>query len=167
MKDCNQKSWKFEILYQIQTHGLTGRALSTRNFFLKMKQLIVSVTSRKIVRKKITAKSASKKCMLHHNNTLGSSFPIVARQMRWQSLPTLPTYSPDLAVANFFLYPKMDRFMKGEKFVDFGKIKKFRKSWKTFWEKIFPSSFLQWKWRWKSVLLAKKNSNDNGGEDVA
>lgn len=69
---------------------------------------------------------ANREWMLHHDNAPVRSLLLV-RNFRTKNAMTVvpqPPYSPDLALADFYLFPKMKRPMKGERCDDVEIIKK-------------------------------------------
>ena len=66
----------------------------------------------------------------HHDNAPAHSSRIardVLREFRWKLLPHSP-YSPDLALSDFFLFPKLKKHLKGVYFNDTNEAKQAAKN---------------------------------------
>ena len=113
---------------------------------------------REAVRNKRPEMWASGEWMLHHDNAPVHSSLLIRDFCTKNEMTVVPQppYSPDLAPADFFLFPKMKRPMKGERFDDVEAIKKKSlEELKSIPEEDFQRAFLQWKRRWEKCIATQ------------
>jgi len=96
--------------------------------------------------------------VLHHDNAPVHS-ALVIRDFCVKNAMTVipqPPYSPDLAPADFFLFPKLKRSLKGRRFQTVDEIKeKTTELLNTFTKEEFPGAFDQWKHRWEKCVASQ------------
>jgi len=80
---------------------------------------------REAVRRKRPEAWTNKTWMLHHDNALAHA-PLLIREFLTKQdmiVEPQPPYSPDLAPADFFLFPKLKSTLKGHRFQTIEEIK--------------------------------------------
>lgn len=96
--------------------------------------------------------------VLHHDNAPVHS-ALVIRNFCVKNAMTVipqPPYSPDLAPADFFLFPKLKRPLKGRRFQTVDEIKeKTTELLNTFTKEEFSGAFDQWKHRWEKCVASQ------------
>ena len=96
--------------------------------------------------------------ILHHDNALSHSSIMVREFLAKKKIPTLPQppYSPDLAPADFFLFPRLKSCMKGK---HFGTTENVQAAVTTTLKDIsiqeFQASFQTWQNRWQRCVDAE------------
>ena len=88
--------------------------------------------------------------VLHHNNTPAHKALIICQFLAERNIATLeyPPYSPDLAMCDFFLFPKIKSVLKGTHFFDIDSIKMaVTTELKKIPENAFQECFKSWKRR--------------------
>ena len=96
--------------------------------------------------------------MLHHDNAPAhASFLIRSYLEKHQtSIVLQPPYSPDLAPADFFLFPKLKTTLKGRRFQT---IEEFQENavrdLSAITEIAFKEAFQQWKKRWERHIASR------------
>jgi len=69
-----------------------------------------------------------------------------------------PPYSPDLAPADFFLFPKLKSTLKGRRFETFDEIQKnLTKELFAIPKEAFQKAFQSWQKRWERCVASKRN----------
>jgi transposase len=96
--------------------------------------------------------------MLHHDNApahasvLNRSYP-ANHQI---SVVPHPPYSPDLAPADFFLFPKLKTTLKGRRFQAIEEIQEnATRELCAITESAFQEAFQQWKKRWERCIAGR------------
>jgi hypothetical protein len=93
---------------------------------------------------------AEKNWILHHDNALSHLALIVREFFTKNDMMTMdhPSYSPDLVPCEFFFFPKVKTFMRGEHFGDVENIKcEMTRHLKNLTSQDMKHCFLQWKKR--------------------
>jgi len=93
--------------------------------------------------------------MLHHDNAPAhASLLIRSYQAKHQtSVVPHPPYSPDLAPADFFLFPKLKSTLKGRRFQTIEEIQENAvRELRAITESAFQEAFQQWKKRWERFI---------------
>ena len=95
--------------------------------------------------------------MLHHNAPADASLLIRSYLARDQvSILPHPPYSPDLAPADFFLFPKLKTTLKGRRFQTIEEIKgNAIRDLRAIAESAFQEAFQQWKKRWERSIASR------------
>ena len=94
---------------------------------------------------------------LHQGNTPGHAYLLRSYLPKYQtSAVTHPPYSPDLAPADFFLFPKLKTTLKRRRFqtieeIQENSIRKLR----AITENVFQEAFQQWKRRWERCIASR------------
>ena len=91
--------------------------------------------------------------MLHHNAPADASLLIRSYLAKGQaSIVSHPTYFPDLAPADFFLFPKLKTTLKGRRFLTIDRIQENAlRELRAITESAFQEAFQQWKKLWNGV----------------
>ena len=96
--------------------------------------------------------------MLHHDNALAhASLLIHSYLLKHQTsvVPHLP-YSPDLAPAEFFPFPKLKTTLKGRCFQTIQEIQENAiRELCAITESMFQEAFQQWKKRWEQCIASR------------
>lgn len=119
--------------------------------------LKVLATFQKQVRVKRPEIWKNKTWFLHHNNALTHTLS-VKRYLATGSIPILkhPSYSPDLAPSDYFLYPKIKSALKGTRFKTTEEMKqKSAELLNTLTKEDFQYCFTQWKKRMEQCVAMK------------
>jgi alpha-L-fucosidase len=90
--------------------------------------------------------------VLHHDNAPAHASLLIRSYLakHQTSVVSHPAYSPDLAPADFFLFPKLKATLKGSRFQTVEEIKENAiRELRAIAESAFQEAFLQWKKRWK------------------
>jgi len=98
--------------------------------------------------------------MLHHDNAPAHSSFLVHNFLAKNEATILPQppYSPDLAPADSFLFPKLKSTLKGCCFDTFDEIhKNSTKELFTIPEEAFQKAFQGWQKRWKQCVSSEGN----------
>lgn len=122
---------------------------------------------REAIRRKRPELWRSGEWVLHHDNAPVHSALLIRDYCTKNGMTVIPQppYSPDLAPADFFLFPKLKRPMKGKRFESVDDIKK--KSLEqlhTISQDDFSKSFTQWKHRWEKCIASQGEYFE--GDDV-
>jgi len=108
---------------------------------------------RDAVHRKRPELSENQTWMLHHDNALAHASLLISSYLakRQTSIAPHPPYSPDLAPADFFLFPKLKTTLKGSRFQTIEEIQKnVIRELCTITESAFQEAFQQWKKRWRT-----------------
>jgi transposase len=94
--------------------------------------------------------------VLHHNNAQARSSFLVRNFLAKNEMTIVPQppYSPDLAPADFFLFPKLKSTLKGRRFDTFDEIQK--NSTKALFA-IPKEAFQCWQKRWERGVASEGN----------
>jgi hypothetical protein len=98
--------------------------------------------------------------VLHHDNAPARSSFLVRNFLAINERTVVPqsTYSPDLAPADFFLFPKLKSTLKGRRFDTFDEIQK--KSTKDLFvipKEAFQKACQIWQKRWERCVASEEN----------
>jgi len=95
--------------------------------------------------------------MLHHDNAPAHASLIRSYLAKHQtSFVSHPPYSPDLAPADFFLFPKLKTTLKGRRFQTKEEIQENAiRELRTITESAFQEAFQQWKKRWERCIARR------------
>jgi len=95
--------------------------------------------------------------MLHNNAPAHTSLPIHSYLAKYQpSIVPHPPYSPDLAPADFFLFPKLRITLKGRRFQTLEEIQENAiRELHAITESAFQKAFQQWKKRWERCIASR------------
>jgi len=100
---------------------------------------------------------------LHHDNTPAHmSFLICSYLAKHQtSVLPHPPYSPDLAPADFFLFPKLKTTLKGCHFQTIEEIQESEiRELRAITESVFQEAFQQWKKHWEWCIASRRDYFD-------
>ena len=142
---------------------LTGRVLFimslfhvvrvNKEFYLKvMKRL------REAVRRKRPEAWTNKTWMLHHDNAPAHASLLIREFLVKQDTIVMPQppYSPDLAPADFFLFPKLKSTLKGRRFQMIEEIKENSlQDLRAIPQNTFQDAFQNWKKRWERCINSR------------
>ncbi|GAB1859743.1 Mariner Mos1 transposase [Camponotus japonicus] len=95
---------------------------------------------------------------LHHDNAPAHTALLVKDFLAKKNVATLPhpPYSPDLSPPDFFLFPKMKRILKGQRFESVPEIQAtVTRVLKDIPVEDFKKCFEQWQNRWKRCIDAQ------------
>jgi len=94
--------------------------------------------------------------VLHHDNAPAHSLFLVRNFLEKNEKTTVPQlpYSPDLAPADFFLFPQLKSTLKGRRFDTFDEIQK--NSTKELFA-IPKEAFQSWQKRWEQCVASEGN----------
>ena len=126
-----------------------------KEFYLKvMKRL------REAVRRESHEAWTNKTWMLHHNNAPAHASLLIREFLAKHETSVVPQapYSPDLALADFFLFPKLKSALKGRRFKTMEEIEE-NSLWdlRAIPQNTFQDAFQNWKERWERCI-------NSGGE---
>lgn len=110
---------------------------------------------RDAVRRKRPELWENKSWMLHHDNAPAHASLLVRSYLAKHQTPVVPhpPYSPDLAPADFFLFPKLKNTLKGHRFQDIEEIKEnATRQLRAIEESAFQEAFQKWKKRWQHAV---------------
>jgi len=96
--------------------------------------------------------------MLHHDNAPPHASNLIRSYLAKHqiSLCHHPPYSPDLAPADFFLFPKLKTTMKGRRFQTIEEIQENTlREVRAIKEILFQEAFQQWKKRWERCIASR------------
>ena len=118
----------------------------------------VLVHLRDAVRKKRPELWAKQTWILHHDNALAHASLLIRSYLakHQTSVVLHPPYSPDLAPADFFLFPKLKTALKGHHFQTIEEIQEnaIRKL-HSFTQSVFQEVFQQWKKCWEQCIASR------------
>jgi transposase len=96
--------------------------------------------------------------MLHHNNVLAHASLLIRSYLAKHQISVVPhsPYSPDLAPAGFFLFPKLKTTLKGRRFQTIEEIQEnVTREMRAITESAFQEAFQQWKKRWERCITSR------------
>ena len=130
----------------------TGRTVNKEYYLEVLRRL------REKIRQKRPDLWAEKSWILHHDNAPAHASLLIRSFLAKNGTIVLqqPPYSPDLAPCDFFLFPKMKRTLKGQRFDTIDIIK--QKSWqelKAIPKEAFVKCFEEWKKRWHKCIISE------------
>ena len=98
--------------------------------------------------------------ILHHDNAPAHTSLLIRSHLAKQQTSVVPhtPYSPDLAPANFFLFPKLKTTSKGRRFQTTEDIKENAiRELRAITESAFQEGFQQWKKRWEWCIASRRD----------
>lgn len=113
---------------------------------------------REDVRRKRPELWKNKSWVLHHNNAPSHSSLLVSQFLAGNEIAVLPhpPYSPDLAPADFFLFPKLKTTLKGRRFQSVDEIQQnSQRQLRTISQNEFQGAFQQWQKRWERCVASR------------
>jgi len=141
--------WKGIVHHEFVPRG----EIVNKEFYLKvMKHL------REAVRRKRPEAWTNKTWMLHHNNAPAHASLLIREFLAKQDMIVVPqpTYSPDLAPADFFLFPKLKSTLKGHRFQTIEEIKEnLLQDLHAIPQNMFQDAFQNWKKRWEWCINSR------------
>jgi len=96
--------------------------------------------------------------MWHHNNALSHMSLLIRSYLakHQTSVVPHPPYSPDLAPADFFMFPKLKTTLKGRRFQTIEEIQQNAiRELRTITESAFQEAFQQWKKHWERCITSR------------
>jgi len=123
---------------------------------------------REKVRRKRPKFFANNSWILHHDNAPAHTALSVREFLATKQLTVLehPAYSPDLAPSDFFLFPKIEKILKGRYFDDIDNIRSnTTAALKANPQNQFQNCFEEWTRRWNWCIASQGESfeGDRGG----
>ena len=96
--------------------------------------------------------------MLHHDSAPAHALLLIRSYLALQqtSIVPHPPYSPDLAPADFFLFPKLKTTLKGHRFPTIEEIRENAiREMHIITESAFQEAFQQWKKHWERYITSR------------
>lgn len=96
--------------------------------------------------------------MLHHDNAPAHASLLIRSYLakHQTSVVPHPPYSPDLAPADFFLFPKLKTTLKGRRFQTIEEIQENAiQALRAITASAFQEAFQQWKKRWERCIASR------------
>ena len=96
--------------------------------------------------------------LLHHDNAPAHASLLIRSYLakHQKSVVPHPPYSPDLAPAEFFLFPKLKTTLKGRRFQTIEEINENAvRELRAITESAFQEAFKQWKKRWEPCITSR------------
>ena len=96
--------------------------------------------------------------MLHHDNAPAHASLLIRSYLakHQTSVVPHPPYSPDLATADFFLFPKLKTTLKGRRFQTIEEIQENAiRELRAITESAFQEAFQQWKKHWERFIASR------------
>ena len=123
---------------------------------------------REKVRRKRPEMFANNSWFLHQDNTPAHTALTVIEFLATKQITVLehPTYSPDLAPSDFFLFPKIKEILKGRHFDDIDDIRSnTMAALKAIPQNRFQNCFEEWTRRWHRCITSQGEyfEGDHGG----
>jgi len=109
------------------------------------------------VRRKMPELWENQTWMLHHDNAPAHASLLICSYLakHQTSVVPHPPYSPDLAPADFFLFPKLKTTLKGRSFQTIEEIQENAlRELRAIIESAFQKAFQQWKKRWERCIAS-------------
>lgn len=138
--------WQGVVYYEFLPRGET---INRFRYLATLRNL------REAVRRKRPMLWRSGDWVLHHDNAPVHSALLIRNFCTKNGMTVIPQppYSPDLAPADFFLFPKLKRPLKGQRFDSIERIKeKSLEELNSIHQEQFSGSFQQWKRRWEKCV---------------
>ena len=113
---------------------------------------------RELIRRKRADLSKENSWILHHDNAPPHKAIIVNEFLAKNSTNIIeqPSYSPDMAPADFFLFPKLKLLLRGTRFQSIEDIKKnSRRELQSIPENAFKKCFDDWIIRWHKCIISR------------
>jgi len=118
----------------------------------------VLARSRDAVRRKRPKLRENKIWMLHHDNAPAHASLLIRSYLakHQTSVVPHPPYSPDVAPADFFLFPKLQTTLKGRRFRTIEDNQEIAiRELRAITESVFQEAFQQWKKRWERCIASR------------
>jgi transposase len=99
--------------------------------------------------------------MLHHDNAPAHASLLICSSLAKHQISIVPhpPYSPDLAPADFFPFPKLKTTLKGCRFQTIEEIQEnVIRELRPITERAFQEAFQQWKKRWERCIASRGDS---------
>ena len=96
--------------------------------------------------------------MLHHDNAPPHASLLIREFLTKQETIVVPqpSYSPDLATADFFLFPKLKSSLKGRRFQTVEEIKEYSlQDLRAIPQNTFQDALQNWKKRWERCINSR------------
>ena len=96
--------------------------------------------------------------MLHYDNAPAHASLLIRSYLAKHQTVVVPhpPYSPDLAPANFFLFPKLKTTLKGRRFQTIGEIQENATiELRAITSSAFQEAFQKWKKRWERFIASR------------
>lgn len=129
-----------------------GRTVNKEYYLEVMRRL------REAIRQKRTELWKKQSWILHHDNAPAHTSMLVREFLAKNKTVIMPQppYSPDLAPADFFLFPKLKTPMKGKRFATIEEIKeKSKQELLAIPKSAFQKCFEDWKKRWHKCIISE------------
>ena len=129
-----------------------GRTVNKEYYLEVMRRL------REAIRQKHTELWKKQSWILHHDNAPAHTSMLVREFLAKNKTVIMPQppYSPDLAPADFFLFPKLKTPMKGKRFATIEEIKeKSKQELLAIPKSAFQKCFEDWKKRWHKCIISE------------
>ena len=126
-----------------------GQTINTKYYVELLKRL------RDVVRRKRSRFWSSGDWLLHHDNAPAHSSNLMQHFLAKHEIIQLrqPSYSPDIAPCDFWMFPKLKMALKGKRFDDIETIQSnATRELKAIPKSAFEDCFKMWKHRWKLVV---------------
>lgn len=120
---------------------------------------------REAVRQKRPELWGAKNWILHHDNAPAHRSLLVGQYLAKHQLPVLPQppYSPDLAPADFYLFPRLKDQLKGRRFESAEEVEAATKdAMRGVSKNGFQECFQQWYGRWQKCVVAEGHYFEGG-----
>ena len=96
--------------------------------------------------------------MLHHDNAQAHTLLLIRSYLAKHQTPVVPhpPYSPGLAPADFFLFPKLKTTLKGRRFQTIEEIQEnATRDLLAITESVFQEAFRKWKKCWERCIASR------------
>lgn len=107
--------------------------------------------------------------ILHHDNAPAHSALLIQEFLAKHNTVVMPQppYSPDMAPCDFFLFPKVKRTLKGQRFSTIDEIKaKSQAELKAIPKEAFHQCFTNWKLRWHKCIISQGDYFEGDGINI-
>ena len=131
-----------------------GRTVNKEYYLEVMRRL------REAIRKKRPESWKNNSWLSHHDNAPAHSSLLVRNFLAKNNtfIMPQPSYSPDLAPCDFFLFPRLKRPMKGRRFATIEEIKpESLRELKDIPQSAYEKCFEDWKKRWHKCIISKED----------
>jgi transposase len=142
--------WKGIVHHEFVPHGKTVN----KEFYLKVMKSL-----REAVRRNRPEAWTNKTWMLQHDNAPAHVSLLIREFLTNQEMTVMPQppYSPDLAPADFFLFPKLKSTLKGRRFQMVEEIKEISlQDLRAIPQNMFQDAFQNWKKRWEQCINSRR-----------
>jgi len=141
--------WKGIVHHEFVPRGETVN----KEFYLKVLKRL-----RESVRRERPGAWTNKTWMLHHDNAPAHASLLIREFLAKQEMIVVPQppYSPDLAPADFFLFPNLKSTLKGHRFQTIEEIKENSlQNLRAILQNTFQDAFQNWKKRWERCINSR------------